>query len=171
MLRIDNPCSESWEKMTPAEQGRFCDKCSLGVIDFTQKSQEEIIAFIRNRNGQRTCGRFRRSQLAPVKFRWRMQKFAAAALLVFGAFLFSSCGNKNDGDGHVMGDVPYQPDDSTRMAIEKKAIADSRRSADSVAKVQNDADRNNTVYHLSSADSAKAADSAARSRNGVRDFK
>lgn len=46
--------------MSPTEQGRHCEKCSLTVLDFTSKSDEEILNVLKNRSGQRTCGRIRK---------------------------------------------------------------------------------------------------------------
>ncbi len=41
-ISIPEPCSEDWSKMTPIEQGTFCQKCALEVTDFTNKSSLEI---------------------------------------------------------------------------------------------------------------------------------
>jgi hypothetical protein len=91
--RLSNPCQADFEKMTPAENGRFCDSCCKVVIDFTKKTTAEIFDYLRAHTG--TCGRFRPSQVqhiaVPVtqKFSWRLKRFSAALYLVFGALLFS----------------------------------------------------------------------------------
>lgn len=41
-LKIENPCHENWENMTPNEKGRFCDSCKKTVIDFTQSTPLQI---------------------------------------------------------------------------------------------------------------------------------
>ncbi len=46
--------------MSPTEQGRHCEKCSLTVLDFTALSDKEIISVLNKRSGQRTCGRIRK---------------------------------------------------------------------------------------------------------------
>lgn len=61
-LRIDNPCSENWEKMTSAEGGKFCQNCSKNVIDFTNLSDKEIIQIISKSPGN-LCGRLAEHQL------------------------------------------------------------------------------------------------------------
>ena len=61
-LRLDNPCRENWDKMTPSEQGRFCDLCSKDVIDFTELSPLEIAETLKNTKG-RICARIRENQL------------------------------------------------------------------------------------------------------------
>lgn len=61
-LKIDKPCSENWEKMTPTERGRFCDKCSKNVVDLTRKTPAEIFKIYKENKGS-MCGRIRPSQL------------------------------------------------------------------------------------------------------------
>ncbi|MFT5779486.1 MAG: hypothetical protein ACI837_002445, partial [Crocinitomicaceae bacterium] len=40
-IKIKEPCSEDFAKMTPTQQGAFCDKCAMEVYDFTNKSTQE----------------------------------------------------------------------------------------------------------------------------------
>lgn len=61
-LSIPSPCSENWNTFTPASQGRFCLSCSKVIIDFTGKSDAEIMEFF-TRKPARTCGRFRTDQI------------------------------------------------------------------------------------------------------------
>ncbi len=61
-LRLDKPCSENWENMTPNEKGRFCDSCSKSVIDFTKMTTEEITQALRESKGS-ICGRTNQRQL------------------------------------------------------------------------------------------------------------
>lgn len=56
-IRINNPCSEKWENMQDSFQGRFCEKCSKCVVDFTDKTDQEIQNIIKNADGQEICGR------------------------------------------------------------------------------------------------------------------
>jgi len=95
-IRIPQPCTENWNKMSPEAQGRFCGKCCKVVIDFTGKSPEEIRDMLSARAGERVCGRVRNSDLAASPRRSRLHfslvRFAAALYLVFGSMLFmSSC--------------------------------------------------------------------------------
>ena len=48
MFKIKDPCSEDWSSMTPEEKGKFCDKCSKTVHDFTEKSDQEIFDTIKD---------------------------------------------------------------------------------------------------------------------------
>lgn len=85
-LTVPQPCHENWAAMTPAAQGRHCAACNKVVLEFTQKTDAEILALL-----QRTaapCGRFRADQLsrpllalpAPAP-RWRTWLAATATVL------------------------------------------------------------------------------------------
>lgn len=57
-------CDQIWEKMTPAEQGRICQKCQQTIIDFRHYSSLEIArkhAF----TAGRVCGLYTKEQLTP----------------------------------------------------------------------------------------------------------
>lgn len=62
-IHIPQPCHENWQKMTPKEQGRFCGSCQKTVVDFTAMSDKELLDYISNTSGQRSCGRFSNDQL------------------------------------------------------------------------------------------------------------
>ncbi|MGB0868530.1 MAG: hypothetical protein ACPGSD_02940 [Flavobacteriales bacterium] len=61
---IPKPCSASWNKMHPNTQGRFCDLCSKTVVDFSNKSTQEIEQYFKENSNEKTCGRFRTDQLS-----------------------------------------------------------------------------------------------------------
>lgn len=62
-LQISTPCHEDWNKMTPAEQGRFCNSCEKQVVDFTGMSDTQVLAFFRKPSTGAVCGRFFNDQL------------------------------------------------------------------------------------------------------------
>lgn len=65
-LSIPKPCHEDWNKMAPNEQGKFCKSCAKTVVDFTNKTTQEIQNyFIENKN-ERVCGHFYRKQLSSI---------------------------------------------------------------------------------------------------------
>lgn len=66
-ITIPNPCSQSWQQMTPAGQGRHCESCCKTVIDFSKMSNEAIIRQLSN--AANICGRFERHQLANINNR------------------------------------------------------------------------------------------------------
>ncbi len=63
-IAIPQPCQEDWDKMTPTEQGAFCDVCSKCVVDFTQFSDADLLAYFSNAP-KNVCGRFEKKQLIP----------------------------------------------------------------------------------------------------------
>ncbi|HEX8326354.1 MAG TPA: carboxypeptidase-like regulatory domain-containing protein [Hymenobacter sp.] len=78
-LAISSPCAESWDAMTPTATGRHCAACQKTVVDFTLKTDAEILAHLTQAAGG-VCGRLWSDQLRrplrpamapPVSGRWR----------------------------------------------------------------------------------------------------
>jgi len=61
-LHIPQPCHEDWNKMSPVQQGRFCQSCSKQVIDFSAMNDKQILEVLSKAAGK-TCGRFLPNQL------------------------------------------------------------------------------------------------------------
>ncbi|MEM6684565.1 MAG: carboxypeptidase-like regulatory domain-containing protein [Bacteroidota bacterium] len=88
-VSIPEPCHENWQHMTPTEKGRFCKVCTKEVIDFTSKSDEEIIKYVQHQKN--ACGRFYPSQLnrqliADRKKRNHWLSYVATLLLPMSLF-------------------------------------------------------------------------------------
>lgn len=91
---LTNPCSENWNSMQVDTVGRFCQSCQKSVIDFTSKSDQEIKAFLKDKQGEQLCGRFYIHQVERIRIEidqnilvsnipfW--QKFLAIVLVCFG---------------------------------------------------------------------------------------
>ncbi len=86
-IAIPQPCQQDWAAMTPAAQGRHCAACDKVVVDFTQKTDAEILTLLTR--AAAPCGRFRVEQLnRPLLSRvasappWRT--WLAAAATVWG---------------------------------------------------------------------------------------
>lgn len=62
IVSIPTPCHESWDAMSPADKGRFCQSCQKTVTDFSGMSDQQILSFLSNRQGN-VCGRFHTEQL------------------------------------------------------------------------------------------------------------
>lgn len=92
-ISLTQPCHEDWEKMTPQEQGRFCDSCQKCVVDFTGFSDEELYRYIATHKGKNLCGRFNNTQLGrqvfkPQKRRKYFQWVMSLGFVVFLTNLF-----------------------------------------------------------------------------------
>jgi len=94
-ISIPEPCKEDWTKMTPKDKGRFCSSCSKTVVDFTKMNNTEIAEHLSENSN--ICGHINTKQLdnyyaLPRKEKFKLARFAAACLLVFGLGLFNySC--------------------------------------------------------------------------------
>jgi hypothetical protein len=82
IVRLTFTCNRNWEDMTAVKDGRFCNNCQKKVVDFTDKTNDEIAAYLMNSTTQ-VCGRFQNTQLAsalpkPLWKRW----LSAAAMFV-----------------------------------------------------------------------------------------
>lgn len=94
-LQIPEPCHEKWNEMTPTDRGRYCSSCEKKVIDFSNKSDAEILRLLQGKN---TCGRFQTKQLnrplisdpSPAK-KW----FQAGTLAAFLGVSFPSISQKS----------------------------------------------------------------------------
>jgi len=90
-LTIAEPCHESWDKMTPNEQGRFCNSCAKTVVDFSSMTDAQLIQYFLQLKGQDVCGNIHQEQLqrtmsalpAPRKKLFRYWQYAAASLIMF----------------------------------------------------------------------------------------
>jgi hypothetical protein len=108
-ISIPNPCHENWNEMKAEEQGRFCLKCAKTVVDFTQKSKEQIKSYFEEVS-IKVCGRFLNEQLTaePIKVKvnqHKMRIFTCALYLVFGSLLFSCDTQKSNFKSKSLGQI------------------------------------------------------------------
>ncbi|WP_111682943.1 carboxypeptidase-like regulatory domain-containing protein [Winogradskyella tangerina] len=92
-IEIPEPCHEDWSKMTLEEQGRHCTKCQTTVVDFTNKSDEEIVNILAN--GAHHCGRFKADQLNRQLTLERKDKNNYLSWVASGLFAFLTFGNQD----------------------------------------------------------------------------
>jgi hypothetical protein len=64
-INIPTPCHERWEEFTPTSTGGFCGSCQINVIDFSEMSESQLVAYFKDlpTGNQHLCGRFRDDQL------------------------------------------------------------------------------------------------------------
>jgi hypothetical protein len=104
-ITIPKPCHEDWNTMTPDATGRFCSSCTKSVVDFTNKSTDEIQQFFIENSKAKVCGRFKNEEVnrltIPISRRVLEQPmpfhkaFLLILFIVMGSTLFS-CKNHND---------------------------------------------------------------------------
>lgn len=129
-IQINDPCHEDWSKMSPEEQGRFCQSCQKTVVDFRTKSRDEIQAYLasKQKEDSRTCGRFYRHQLDMPKAveernlrrfnsRW-LSYFAAACMLAFGSTLFTGCTDARGDNMDLESLQALQADDASKAIVD-----------------------------------------------------
>jgi hypothetical protein len=121
-IQIPVPCHENWDAMTPQEKGKFCGVCSKKVVDFSGYSKTEVVDYLQTHAAQKVCGRIPESMLdipqqplpaMPHAQRINLSRFAFAAMLVFGNFLFGCAQNS---EPIMTGEVAMvQPPDSVSL--------------------------------------------------------
>jgi|GEM_PF-5667175 len=128
-ISIPTPCHEDWNKMSPQEQGRFCDKCCKTVVDFSNKSPLEVQEILLSRANEKMCGRFKTDQLRkPVRLNIPFQSignrlsaaqvFFVALLFAFGTTLFSCTTHKNE----TVGKLSLTEWDYTTAAVDSDSM-------------------------------------------------
>jgi hypothetical protein len=80
------PCSENWEKMTPTEQGRHCNKCDKVVHNVAQMSNEVVMQNWRDNNGD-FCINIPKERAEPVFDKWYTKWKYTAATIILTAWL------------------------------------------------------------------------------------
>lgn len=140
-IYIPEPCHEDWGKMTPNEKGAYCRVCAKTVVDFSERSDDDVQKFLLDNAENKICGRFRVSQIESdetpklkiEKPKWEFPGFlipvltpfraTALALMLCASAMFSSCGSEGYGGGDdrkltgtvVMVDSTEKPIDDTRI--------------------------------------------------------
>jgi hypothetical protein len=128
-ISINEPCHENWDKMTPNDKGAFCLSCQKNVVDFSNKTINEIKDFFRKKTDPEiVCGRFNERQLDALTFddffnnfvKWKyFQKAALIVFFVFGLSLFGCAQSHPDMNPPIMGAIAYIPNDTSKVLIKK----------------------------------------------------
>ncbi|MEX8548252.1 MAG: energy transducer TonB [Mucilaginibacter sp.] len=86
IARLNFTCNRKWEEMTPVAGGRFCNSCQKKVVDFTDKTNDEIAAYLMGSTTQ-VCGRFQQSQLVPAPPKPIWKRWLSAAAMFAAVFM------------------------------------------------------------------------------------
>jgi hypothetical protein len=99
-LKIEKPCHENWQSMTPNEKGKFCLHCQKTVIDFTQMIDSELINYVELNTGK-LCGRLTKQQndrlYTPYQSNSNIGPIynLVAGILLLGTTIHSNAQNQN----------------------------------------------------------------------------
>lgn len=78
-VSIAEPCSVPLQNMTPGEGGRYCSSCEKQVVDFSNMTDRQFIAYFKKHG--RGCGTFRPSQLNREMVNKPVLRWMPAAIL------------------------------------------------------------------------------------------
>lgn len=137
-IQIKEPCHENWDKMKIGIVSRHCDSCQKEVMDFTQKSREEIIIHLLSNPNENVCGRMRGDQFdfhhddIPILIEALKHRPSHSSFLILTLVCLSlvACGSDNKSikpkqDAHpkeqIMGKV-VNPLDSNDIKSTPKAL-------------------------------------------------
>ncbi len=156
-LRIASPCTVDWERMTPADRGRFCGDCKKVVRDLSRMTEREATELVRGARAGELCVRYvydRRGKVffapSPDLFLARAKRAGAAAAAVMALTGCNAILHEESEGTPVMGDVAYMPEqDLGDAAPDAAPDADARAdaphddgaAADAGADAPDDADR------------------------------
>lgn len=113
-ISIQKPCHENWDAMTPNEQGAFCGKCMKTVVDFSNKTIDEIKEYFTGKQNEKVCGRFETQQFTSLSFDAFFsefkgfnftKRFAVILYFTFGMWLFNVSSASAQTHEPIKGDV------------------------------------------------------------------
>jgi len=108
-ININNPCPEEWDTMQDFPQGKFCEVCSRCVIDFTDKTDQEIKNITDNTIGERICGRIALKSFSRI----------AAGMILITNLTFIQAQINNSGKSSMVQTVQDATKVSGRLISEK----------------------------------------------------
>lgn len=96
-IKIQQPCHQNWDKMLPAQKGKYCASCSKIVMDFSTWETDEIVAYLQQQKAGSVCGRLTEMQLTQPS-KWQNQEsflskifFAAPSFVQNAAAIILIC--------------------------------------------------------------------------------
>ncbi|WP_298899070.1 hypothetical protein [uncultured Psychroserpens sp.] len=92
-VNIPEPCHEDWDQMTANEKGRHCNSCNKTVLDFTSKTDEQIVKTFQTETN--LCGRFKSSQLKRKLVLNRKEKNNYLSYIASTLFAFLTLGTQD----------------------------------------------------------------------------
>ena len=100
IVEIKKPCRVDLNTMIPDEKGRFCGVCQTSVIDFTNKTPDEIALYFRIHAAEKNCGIFKNSDVKTdntfdnlISFLYS-KKLKFVAIFITGLLILTGCKTK-----------------------------------------------------------------------------
>lgn len=97
IVEIKNPCHVKSEHMSPHKKGSFCSACQTPVVDFTNKTPEEISSYFMRHKDEAVCGTFNRRDVITdsktdklISF-FYSRKLKFAAIFILGILVLAGC--------------------------------------------------------------------------------
>lgn len=124
-ISVKNPCSATWNDLTPERDGRFCHSCKRSVADLTRMSDSELLTYLQLRQSG-SCARIRKDQLRSYTQDSAMHRFPGIPYLraaVASLFLLSVSGQL---DAQVKEPVNTSASDAANEAPKNTAATQRR---------------------------------------------
>jgi hypothetical protein len=97
IIEIKKPCFVNLDSVIADEKGKWCSVCQTSVIDFTNKSPEEIAAYLQNNSAKSNCGTFNswdvktNSKTDQLISYLQSKKLKFLAVFVIGVLILTGC--------------------------------------------------------------------------------
>jgi hypothetical protein len=110
-FEIKEPCAQDWNHMTPKRDGRFCDSCQLTVVDFANKTPEEISIYLKEYSSESVCGHFKSDD---IKHQNKIDSLISSlnkkglryiSMLILGVLILSGCRSRKSTTSYTNGRV------------------------------------------------------------------
>jgi hypothetical protein len=157
-LRIDKPCTENWNEMMPTERGAFCQKCCKQVLDFTNQTNSQIQAALKNSNGKEVCAKITNDQLSSLNFEFEQWQSSAtmnvqrmsfyALLFVFGLSMVSCTSQEDEQRVKTLQQSVSQVLKAEKKSVQKTARVQPRRIISEVSEPQREIVVNEKILTL-----------------------
>jgi hypothetical protein len=121
VISIATPCHAKWDAMNTSQNGRFCLSCQKEVVDFTNKTDDEVFNFFKNHQSG-SCIRIESNRLdAPIiaskpKFVWQWKRPVFAAFMWASLTVAMPSCMMGPPDGPSAAELEQQMEDSIKQA-------------------------------------------------------
>ena len=100
IVEIKKPCLVNLDLMNSDEKGKFCTVCQTSVIDFTNKSSDDIALYFQTYKNEKICGKFDSrivktdNKLDSFVLFLYFKKLKFVAVIITGILIITGCKTK-----------------------------------------------------------------------------